>query len=88
MRDDDWENVSAGDECPKDRFWSHRFGEVRTVWAGTTEHSLSNWTAHKPIWEHFDKIREETAGTEANEGANRKSSGGIQRAIGTDPVTL
>ena len=27
---------------------------------GTTEHSLSNWTAHKPIWDHFDKIRGET----------------------------
>ena len=57
MRDDDWEKIVAGDECPKDHFWSHRFGEIRTVWAGTTEHSLSNWTAHKPIWDFFDGLR-------------------------------
>jgi hypothetical protein len=25
------------------------------VWAGTTDHSLTNWTACKTIWEHFDK---------------------------------
>ena len=58
MRDDDWETVSAGDVCPKDHFWSHRFGEIRTVWAGTTEHSLTNWTAHKAIWDHVDSVRE------------------------------
>jgi len=34
MRDDDWENASPGDECPKDHFWSHRFGDIKTVWAG------------------------------------------------------
>jgi len=60
MRDDDWENASPGDECPKDHFWSHRFGDIKTVWAGTTEHSLSNWTAHKLIWDHFDEIRGQT----------------------------
>jgi len=60
MRDDDWENALPGDECPRDHFWSHRFGDIKTVWAGTTEHSLSNWTAHKPIWDHFDKIRGQT----------------------------
>jgi len=58
MRDDDWDKVVAGDVCPKDHFWSHRFGEIRTVWAGTTEHSLTNWTAHKPIWDHVDSVRE------------------------------
>ncbi|KAL7549013.1 hypothetical protein ACHAWF_012276 [Thalassiosira exigua] len=55
MRDDDWEQASPGDECPRDHFWSHRFGDIKTVWAGTTEHSLSNWTAIKPIWDHFDR---------------------------------
>lgn len=34
MRDDDWENASPGDECPRDKFWSHRFGDIKTVWAG------------------------------------------------------
>jgi len=29
---------------------------------GTTEHSLSNWTAHKPIWDHFDSIRDQFGG--------------------------
>lgn len=64
MRDDDWETASPGDECPRDHFWSHRFGDIKTVWAGTTEHSLSSWTAHKPIWDHFDKIR----GSDARKG--------------------
>jgi len=58
MRDDDWDKVTAGDVCPKDHFWSHRFGEIKTIWAGTTEHSLTNWTAHKPIWDHVDSVRE------------------------------
>ena len=55
MRDDGFENAKPGDECPQDHFWTHRFGKIKTVWAGTTEHSLTNWTARVPIWEHFDK---------------------------------
>eukprot|EP00985_Skeletonema_marinoi_P008282 scaffold3712_cov145-Skeletonema_marinoi.AAC.4 len=55
MRDDGWENAQPGDECDKDHFWSHRFGKIKTVWAGTTDHSLTNWAARAPIWEHFDK---------------------------------
>jgi len=54
MRDDGWENAKPGDECAKDRFWSHRFGQIKTVWAGTTDHSLTNWAARASIWEHFD----------------------------------
>ncbi len=34
MRDDNGENAAPGDECPRDHFWSHRFGSIRTVWAG------------------------------------------------------
>ena len=34
MRDDNGENAAPGDECPKDHFWLHRFGSIRTVWAG------------------------------------------------------
>ena len=48
---------SAGTPADCDQFWCHRFGDVRTVWAGTGEHSLTNWTGHKIIWEHFDRYR-------------------------------
>ena len=58
MRDDGWENAKPGDECDKDHFWSHRFGQIKTVWAGTTDHSLTNWAARASIWEHFDKNAE------------------------------
>ena len=34
MRDHGWKQASAGDACPRDDFWIHRFGSVRTVWAG------------------------------------------------------
>lgn len=46
----------AGEEAPTDNFWRHRFGNIRTCWAGTKEHSLTNWFAHAHIWEHFDKF--------------------------------
>lgn len=45
----------AGLEMKTDSNWQHRFGKVRTCWAGTTEHSLSDWSARKFIWEHFDQ---------------------------------
>ena len=28
---------------------------VTAFWAGTNEHSLTNWHAHHKIWEHFDR---------------------------------
>jgi len=79
MRDDDWENAMPGDECPRDHFWSHRFGDIKTVWAGTTEHSLSNWTAHKPIWDHFDKIRQQTKPTTTKDYEKENSSSADER---------
>ena len=30
---------------------------VTTISPGTTEHSLSNWTSQKIIWDHVDKVR-------------------------------
>jgi len=45
----------AGMEVETDHFWRHRFGEIRTLWAGTAEHSLSNWAGHESIWDHFDE---------------------------------
>jgi hypothetical protein len=38
-----------------DEHWRHRYGKIRTCWAGTTEHSLSDWNARQYIWEHFDR---------------------------------
>lgn len=37
-------------------FWQHRFGEIRTIWAGTHEHALTNYTARYHIWDHFDEF--------------------------------
>jgi len=38
-----------------DSFWEHRFGKIRTLWAGTADHALSNWAGHDHIWLHFDR---------------------------------
>ena len=53
--DDLWETRKAGDAVETDSFWEHRFGQIRTLWAGTEEHSLMNWFAHVHIWDHFDE---------------------------------
>ena len=42
-------------EADTDRFWQHRFGRIRTLWAGTADHALSNWAGHESIWDHFDE---------------------------------
>ena len=39
------------------RFWRHRFGTIKTLWAGTNEHALTNHTARFHIWDHFDAFR-------------------------------
>ena len=54
---DDWENAKHGDCVKTDQWWHHRFGKVKTLWAGTTEHSLSNWYGHPLIFKHFDETR-------------------------------
>jgi hypothetical protein len=46
---------NAGVEADTDGFWKHRFGSVKTYWAGTADHSLTNWFGHANIWDHFDK---------------------------------
>eukprot|EP00557_Chaetoceros_sp_GSL56_P000219 CAMPEP_0176501888 /NCGR_PEP_ID=MMETSP0200_2-20121128/14439_1 /TAXON_ID=947934 /ORGANISM="Chaetoceros sp., Strain GSL56" /LENGTH=379 /DNA_ID=CAMNT_0017900881 /DNA_START=218 /DNA_END=1357 /DNA_ORIENTATION=- len=58
-RDDGWERHKCGDivDTSRDENWLHRFGNVPTIWAGTTDHSLTNYTSHSLIWEHFDKCR-------------------------------
>ena len=58
-RDYGWERHQCGEiiNTEKDEHWRHRFGGVTTIWAGTTDHSLSNYTSHLHIWSHFDKCR-------------------------------
>jgi hypothetical protein len=53
-RDYGWDEHLPGEVCETDEFWKHRFGNVQTLWAGTSDHSLSNWTALEQIWKHFD----------------------------------
>jgi hypothetical protein len=50
-----WYLHSAGEKIQTDSFWQRRFGNIQTYWAGTNEHSLTNWYAHTKIWEHFDR---------------------------------
>jgi len=49
-----WYLHPAGEVVQTDSFWQHRFGKIRTMWAGTDEHSMTNWFAHAKIWDHFD----------------------------------
>jgi len=46
---------SVGEPVDTDDFWKHRFGNIKTFCAGTSEHSLTNWFARCHIWDHFDK---------------------------------
>jgi hypothetical protein len=57
-RDDGWEKHKCGDECETDEHWKHRFGKTCTIWAGTTDHSLTNFTSQDQIWAHFDRCRQ------------------------------
>mmetsp|Transcript_15196 Transcript_15196/g.32982 ORF Transcript_15196/g.32982 Transcript_15196/m.32982 type:complete len:634 (+) Transcript_15196:37-1938(+) len=61
---------TAGMEADTDNFWEHRFGRIKTVWAGTADHALSNWAGHSSIWDHFDEHHDNTsAGSEDNDGS-------------------
>lgn len=53
-----WYLHAAGEPVQTDSFWIHRFGTIRTLWAGTNEHSLTNWFAHSKIWQHYDSVKE------------------------------
>ena len=47
--------TSIGKVINTDDFWKHRFGKIKTLCAGTSEHSLTNYFAKCLIWAHFDK---------------------------------
>ena len=46
---------ASGQTVDTDQFWQHRFGDIRTVWAGTPDNSLSNYSGLVCIMDHFDK---------------------------------
>lgn len=46
---------SLGEQVETDHFWRHRFGAIKTLCAGTAEHSLTNWFARCEMWKHFDQ---------------------------------
>lgn len=63
------------EECS---FWTHRFGKIRTIWAGTHEHALTNFTARNYMWEHFDSFlgkvgKDNQEGGEEEEGEKAPS---------------
>jgi hypothetical protein len=45
----------AGRDADCDEWWRGRFGSLKTVWAGTEDHSLVFWTARHVIWTLFDQ---------------------------------
>ena len=34
-------------------YWKHRFGTIKTIWAGTKEHALTNYTSRHHILDHL-----------------------------------
>ena len=48
---------SVGEPVETDTFWEHRFGKIKTLCSGTSEHSLTNWFVLGHIWDHFDNFR-------------------------------
>lgn len=47
---------TIGGKVDTDQFWEHRFGKIKTMCSGTSEHSLVNWFARNHIWDHFDQF--------------------------------
>lgn len=66
-RDGD-ETRRAGEEVNVDTFWEHRFGTIRTVWAGTADHSLMNMKSADIIWNHFDELLVESRSSSSRGG--------------------
>jgi hypothetical protein len=70
-----WYLHSAGEPIKTDTFWQRRFGKIQTYWAGTDEHSLTNWYSHAKIWEHFDqylgRIEEVSEASERGEAESK-----------------
>lgn len=63
-QDEPKELGSLHHECS---FWTHRFGTIRTIWAGTHEHALTNFTARNFMWDHFDRFLERSSNHEEDQ---------------------
>lgn len=48
-------NKKAGEHHEGNQWWIRRFGNIRTVWAGTTDHAAMCWAARKVVWDFFDE---------------------------------
>jgi len=46
---------TIGEKVGTNEFWEHRFGKIKTLCAGTSEHSLTNWFTRFHIFDHFDR---------------------------------
>ena len=57
----DHKNKKAGEKHEGNRWWHRRFGQIPTVWAGTTDHSAMCWVARSVVWDFFDKRNEQSA---------------------------
>lgn len=47
----------AGEVAEGDVHWCRRFGGIKTVWAGTIDHSFMCYAARHVIWDFFDSCR-------------------------------
>lgn len=56
----DHKNKKTGEAHEGNRFWYRRFGNIPTVWAGTTDHAAMCWVARKVVWDFFDKRNEQS----------------------------
>ena len=72
---------SVGEAVDTDDFWKHRFGNIKTLCAGTTEHSLTNWFARCHIWDHFDRyLAAKDVEADGNDDNDDDSNGSAIRA--------
>lgn len=50
----------AGEHHEGNQWWLRRFGNIRTVWAGTVDHAAMCWVARQVIWDFFDERSKQT----------------------------
>lgn len=65
---------TAGKAVRTDEFFQHRFGKIKTLCAGTTEHSLTNFFAHKHIWGHFDSHLEKIGSSHGSDSQDHSQT--------------
>jgi hypothetical protein len=70
--------TSATRDC--DHWWTHRFGTLPTVWAGTTNHSAMCHVARHVIWDFYDSRSSSTTTTNSSHGGSSKGGGGSRHS--------